>query len=104
MRSCRQLRHGRLSTAHYPQLLLASLLLTHPRDRHPYIRPCFTHLGRRALESYEEVLGEKHPDTLGSVNNLAMLLKAKGDYDGAEPLFRWVQDHCKHKYLISLLS
>ena len=43
------------------------------------------------LASAEEVLGEKHPGTLTSVNNLASLLQDKGDYDGAEPLFRCVQ-------------
>ena len=48
-------------------------------------------MGRRALASYEEVLGEKHPGTLASLNNLALLLNDKGDYDGAEPLFRCVQ-------------
>ncbi len=34
------------------------------------------------------MLGPKHPDTLTSVNNLAGLLQNKGDYDGAEPLYR----------------
>ncbi|TFH39353.1 MAG: tetratricopeptide repeat protein [ANME-2 cluster archaeon] len=40
------------------------------------------------LEVSERVLGKEHPDTLGSVNNLAGLLYSKGDYEGAEPLFR----------------
>ena len=44
--------------------------------------------GRRALETREKVLGAYHPDTLRSVGNLGILLKAKGDYDGAEQLFR----------------
>ena len=44
--------------------------------------------GRRALETREKVLGADHPDTLSSVNSLGILLKAKGDYDGAEQLFR----------------
>jgi tetratricopeptide (TPR) repeat protein len=30
----------------------------------------------------------EHPDTLGSVNNLGNLLRAKGDYEGAEALYR----------------
>ena len=60
-------------------------------SRHPHIRSCITRVGRRDLASSEEVLGEKHPDTLISVNNLALLLKNKGDYDGAEPLLRCVQ-------------
>ena len=49
---------------------------------------CVAHFGRRALESKEEVLGAKHPDTLASVNNLGSLLHDKGDYDAAEPLYR----------------
>ncbi len=34
------------------------------------------------------MLGAEHPHTLRSVNNLAALLESKGDYGGAEPLFR----------------
>ena len=33
------------------------------------------------------VLGEDHPDTLGSLNNLAFLYKSQGQYDKAEPLY-----------------
>ena len=33
-------------------------------------------------------LGEDHPQTLGSLNNLAMLLQAQGQLAEAEPLFR----------------
>ena len=33
-------------------------------------------------------LGEDHPDTLSSLNNLAALLKAQGNLAEAEPLFR----------------
>ena len=44
--------------------------------------------GRRALETQEKVLGADHPDTLNSVNSLGILLKAKGDHDGAELLYR----------------
>ena len=33
-------------------------------------------------------LGEAHPDTLGSLNNLAALLKAQGQLAEAEPLYR----------------
>ncbi|CAK0820161.1 unnamed protein product [Prorocentrum cordatum] len=43
---------------------------------------------REALQASREVLGDRHPFTLTSVNNLAMLLKAQGDLAGAEPLFR----------------
>jgi tetratricopeptide (TPR) repeat protein len=43
---------------------------------------------RRALEGQEHTLGKEHPDTLTSVNNLAILLQRKGDYAGAEALQR----------------
>ena len=35
-----------------------------------------------------ETLGERHPSTLTSISNLGMLLKEKGDLDGAEALYR----------------
>jgi Flp pilus assembly protein TadD len=38
----------------------------------------------------ERTLGSEHPDTLSSLNNLAILLKYKGDLAGAEPLLRRV--------------
>ena len=40
------------------------------------------------MEAFERVLGREHPNTLNSVNNLAVLLFHKGDYAGAEPLLR----------------
>lgn len=43
---------------------------------------------RRALESRERTLSREHPNTLVSINNLALLLQAKGDYAAAEPLNR----------------
>ena len=52
------------------------------------MRVCVAHFGRRDLETSEEVLGAKHPETLISVGDVGGLLKAKGDYDGAEPLMR----------------
>ena len=45
-------------------------------------------LYRRALEARERTLGNEHPDTLTSVNNLALLLRRTGRYDEAEPLYR----------------
>jgi tetratricopeptide (TPR) repeat protein len=33
-------------------------------------------------------LGKAHPDTATSLNNLAYLYQAKGDYDSAEPLYK----------------
>ena len=40
-------------------------------------------LYRRALTVQERVLGPEHPDTLTSINNLAHLLRGKGDLEGA---------------------
>ena len=45
-------------------------------------------LYRRALEAQERVFGPEHPDTLTSVNNLAVLLESQGNYGAAEPLYR----------------
>jgi tetratricopeptide (TPR) repeat protein len=45
-------------------------------------------LFRSALAIAEKTLGPNHPDTAGSLNNLAGLLESKGDYAGAEPLYR----------------
>src|SRR5947209_4891252 len=36
----------------------------------------------------EKALGPDHPSVASGLNNLALLLKAKGDYAGAEPLYR----------------
>ena len=41
-----------------------------------------------ALEVQRETLGDRHPDTLASINNLGGLLRAKGDLAAAEPLHR----------------
>ncbi|MCP4359898.1 MAG: tetratricopeptide repeat protein, partial [Chloroflexi bacterium] len=35
----------------------------------------------------EKVLGPEHPDTATSLNNLALLLQAQGDYEGALPYY-----------------
>ena len=45
-------------------------------------------LARLALAIWEKVLGPEHPKTAISLNNLAALLYAKGDYAGAEPFMR----------------
>jgi hypothetical protein len=37
------------------------------------------------LEARSERWRENHPDTLGKVNNLAVLSRDKGDYAGVEP-------------------
>ncbi|MDM8546576.1 tetratricopeptide repeat protein [Candidatus Venteria ishoeyi] len=43
--------------------------------------------GKQALKIRQQVLGE-HPDTATSLNNLALLYKAMGDYARAEPLYK----------------
>ena len=53
-------------------------------------------LYRRALESCERVLGPEHPDTLTSVNNLALCMEALGDAAGALPLYRRALETCEH--------
>lgn len=47
---------------------------------------------RRALDSFERVLGMQHPHTLTSVNNLAGCMRALGDASGALPLYRRALD------------
>jgi len=42
------------------------------------------------------VLGERHPDTATSLNNLAVLLEAQGDYAAAKPLFEQAVDISRH--------
>ena len=49
-------------------------------------------LYRRALDSRERVLGPEHPDTLGSVNNLAGCMETLGDAAGALPVYRRALD------------
>ena len=43
---------------------------------------------RRTLELREKVLGPKHPDTLTSMNNLTVPLKAQDKYEAAEEMHR----------------
>jgi len=45
-------------------------------------------LAQEALAIRKEVLGEEHPDYATSLNNLAGLYHAMGDYARAEPLYR----------------
>ena len=41
----------------------------------------------KALKIREKILGEEHPDTATSYNNLAVLYKSMGEYQKAEPLY-----------------
>jgi hypothetical protein len=43
---------------------------------------------RRTLELREKVLGPKHPDTLESMNNLALALRLQGKYEAAVAMRR----------------
>ncbi|EXA53654.1 hypothetical protein FOVG_01389 [Fusarium oxysporum f. sp. pisi HDV247] len=43
---------------------------------------------REALELMEKVLGKEHPSTLGSMNNLALVLREMGKYEEAEKMHR----------------
>ncbi|KAK0745442.1 P-loop containing nucleoside triphosphate hydrolase protein [Schizothecium vesticola] len=43
---------------------------------------------RQALQLYQKVLGKEHPSTLGSMNNLALVLDSQGKYEEAEQMHR----------------
>ena len=43
---------------------------------------------REALEGYRRVLGDDHPDTLTSINNMGALLNKLGRYDDAAEVLR----------------
>ena len=43
---------------------------------------------RELLQSRRKTLGDRHPDTLSSINDLGQLLLDEGDLAAAEPLFR----------------
>ena len=43
---------------------------------------------RQALDLRTEVLGAKHPSTLTSMNNLALVLRSQGKYEEAEAMHR----------------
>jgi hypothetical protein len=45
-------------------------------------------MNRRALDGREKALGKEHPDTLTSVNSLALVLERQGKYEAAEEMNR----------------
>ena len=49
-------------------------------------------LSREAVDVKRETLGNRHPSTITSINNLGGLLMAKGDLDAAELLYREAMD------------
>lgn len=67
---------------------LAEFLREAGRFRHPLAIT----LSRLSLTITEQALGPEHPDTGRRLNNLARLLKAKGDYVRAEPVYRRALD------------
>jgi len=70
-----------------------TLLETKPWSVEPF--RCLEHrlgFALRILKEQERTLGPEHPDTLGSINNLGILLSDQGDYAGAEPLYRRVME------------
>ena len=54
-------------------------------------------LNRECLQDRGAKLGDQHPDTLASVNNLADLLKDQGRYEEAEQLHRQALEGCRAK-------
>jgi tetratricopeptide (TPR) repeat protein len=56
----------------------------HDRARYAEAEPLY----QRALSIREQQLGPDHPQTAGSLNNLATLYQAQGKYEQAEPLFQ----------------
>ena len=49
-------------------------------------------LFREALNGRRRILGDDHPNTLTSINNMAVLLEAQGKLKEAAPLHREVVD------------
>ena len=45
-------------------------------------------LNKRTLDKKEKLFGKKHPDTLISINNLALVLQSQGKYEEAERIHR----------------
>ncbi len=45
-------------------------------------------VGKKALQLAETNAGKNHPNVATSLNNLAALYKAQGQYAQAEPLYR----------------
>ncbi len=50
-------------------------------------------LSERALTDFHRMLGEDHPDTLASVNNLALDLWALGEHEQAREWEEYVRSH-----------
>ncbi|VFM96607.1 MAG: Tetratricopeptide repeat-containing protein, partial [Candidatus Kentron sp. G] len=69
----------------YPNLGAAVLaLLYQEQGRYGEAEPLY----QQALAASESVLGKEHPQTLGSLNNLAGLYRDQGRYGEADPLYQ----------------
>ena len=44
-------------------------------------------LYEEALQAFRETLGDRHPNTLGSISNMGVLLKKMGKLEKAKPLY-----------------
>ncbi|KAL6695503.1 hypothetical protein J3F84DRAFT_374542 [Trichoderma pleuroticola] len=85
------LAEGYASTIHYAHLLFW-MAQGHETDGN--YRDA-EHLHRQALERREQLLGEKHFDTLSSMNSLGMLFNECGRYQEAEQIHRRTLQLCK---------
>ena len=52
---------------------------------------------QQVLKGFEEKLGSKHPDTLGTVENLANVYRNQGQYEKAEQLYQHVLEGREEK-------
>ncbi len=71
------------ATAQCAELLQRAGSYFHGRAADLEAKPLF----KRVLAIRETALGAEHPDTAKSLNNLAVLLQAQGDYAEAKPLY-----------------
>ncbi|CAM9615434.1 unnamed protein product [Chrysoparadoxa australica] len=52
-------------------------------------------MGTMTLAVKEKALGVDHPSYASTLHNLAVLLKAQGKYDAAEPLYKSALEVCE---------
>lgn len=71
-------------TLEFAQLLNGTGYFLYERGRYGETEPLYV----KALRIYRSQLGEDHPHTAASLNNLAALYNAQGRYGEAEPLLR----------------
>lgn len=81
------MRHIWITSDQRGDVAAAALALALGRAEAALINPVAARsLYERALAIYEQVQGEEHPDTITSLNNLALLLRFQGEYATAKPL------------------